>query len=122
MGVRDSLVYHEGTTYVGEVNWINLSLAERTVSVLEQPWADAARVEEVVYVTGERAHEVWLLESLHTDGTLGPSRPFGDTHLIGLHRALITVILTPIIRITLHEAVLHVSIDLSPILTENQLF
>ena len=62
MGVRDGLVHHEGAAYIGQVDWINLAFAERTVSVLEQPWADARRVEEVVYVARntEFILQAWL--------------------------------------------------------------
>ena len=76
-------------------------------------------MEEVVYVAGKRAHEVWLLESLHTDGTLRSTRPLGDAHLINLHRALIAAILTPIAGIALHKSILHVSVHLTAILSED---
>ena len=75
-------------------------------------------MEEVVYVAGKWAHEVWILESLHTDGTLGSARSSGDPHLVSLHRALIATILTPIVRITLHEAILHVSVYFTAVLPE----
>ena len=78
-------------------------------------------MEEVIHVAGKRAHKIRLLESLHTDGTLGSGRPFGDTHPVGLHRALIAAKLTPIVRITLYEAILHISVNFTAVLPKHQL-
>ena len=121
--ICDRLVQHEGPTDIREVLRIHLLLAKWTIAVLEEPWTDARRVEQMVDVAGQRTDQIILLIALHTDGAVWSTRAFDDTHSIYLLEATLTAaVLTPVVRVALLEAVLHISVDLSSVLSKDELY
>ena len=73
-------------------------------------------MEQVIDVAGKWADQFNLLEAFHANGALRSSGAFNNAHIVDLlEAALVALVLAPVVRIALLEAVLHIGVHLSAI-------
>ena len=68
-------------------------------------------------MTGERADQLDLIEAFHANSTLRSTCSLNHSHPVDfLETTLVALVLTPVIRVPLLEAVLHIRVYLSTVL------